>query len=314
MAQLKVIIIDHTGARKTPVELPDDAPMRRLIPALVMKMGFPTTQGGQPLSYALDHRASGRRLHDEDTMTSAGVQADDELVLLPQVTAGGGVPIRSFEQIQLVEAVMRDGKLINAVDGRVLFAVFLYTDEDMSLASYVRHHIRELHEMSDWHCMFFVIEQPSSEWTTDVRQYLGSLADKYFDVIWERLGVDSFKPFDKVRAYEIARHFEVEPRQLPCIIFFTELKSSDVLVVEFNRFLDASQATATVYTDFFRGLFSYTRTAVSSGPDQALKELSELLRADSRRQGKKGNGSMELRKLAAPLIEVIAALVKAFLT
>lgn len=88
MAQTKVIIRDHTGAKKTPVELPDDVPMRRLVPALVTKMGLPTTQGGQPLTYALDNIRTGKRLRDEDTLRAAGVQSDDVLTLLPQVTAG----------------------------------------------------------------------------------------------------------------------------------------------------------------------------------------------------------------------------------
>lgn len=88
MAQIKVIVQDHTGAKKTPVELPDDVPMRRLIPALVTKMSLPTTQGGQPLTYALDHKRTGKRLRDEDTLQDGGVQPDDVLQLLPAVTAG----------------------------------------------------------------------------------------------------------------------------------------------------------------------------------------------------------------------------------
>ena len=67
MASTKVIIYDPTGSKKTPVELPDDVPMRRLVPALVTKMGLPTTQGANPITYRLDHRASGRRLGDEES-------------------------------------------------------------------------------------------------------------------------------------------------------------------------------------------------------------------------------------------------------
>lgn len=88
MAQLKVIIQDHTGSKKTPVELPDDVPMKRLLPALVTKMGLPTQQSGQPLTYRLDHKRSGKRLGDDDTLSSAGVQAEDVLILIPTVTAG----------------------------------------------------------------------------------------------------------------------------------------------------------------------------------------------------------------------------------
>lgn len=88
MASIKVIVYDPTGSKKTPVELPEDVPMRRLIPALVTKMGLPTTQGANPITYRLDHRASGKRLGEEESLSDAGVSQDDILSLFPEVTAG----------------------------------------------------------------------------------------------------------------------------------------------------------------------------------------------------------------------------------
>jgi hypothetical protein len=88
MASIKVICYDPTGSKKTPVELPSDVPMRRLIPALVTKMGLPTQQGANPITYRLDHRDSGKRLSDDETLSQAGVKEDDILSLFPEVTAG----------------------------------------------------------------------------------------------------------------------------------------------------------------------------------------------------------------------------------
>jgi hypothetical protein len=88
MASIKVIVYDPTGSKKTPVELPGDVPMRRLIPALVSKMGLPTTQGANPITYRLDHRASGKRLGEDESLVEAGVNEDDILSLFPEVTAG----------------------------------------------------------------------------------------------------------------------------------------------------------------------------------------------------------------------------------
>ena len=88
MASIKVIIYDPTGSKKTPVELPDDVPMRRLIPALVTKMGLPTNQGANPITYRLDHRTSGKRLSDTESLSEAGIGEDDILSLFPEVTAG----------------------------------------------------------------------------------------------------------------------------------------------------------------------------------------------------------------------------------
>ncbi len=89
MASMRVAILDHTGSKKTHVELPDNVPMERLLPALASRMQLPLQQGGNPIIYKLDHRRIGRRLDDRDTLRSAGVQPDDVLTLLPEVTAGG---------------------------------------------------------------------------------------------------------------------------------------------------------------------------------------------------------------------------------
>ena len=88
MASLRISIQDHTRSKKTLVELPDDVPMQRLLPALASRMQLPLLQGGNPIVYRLDHHRSGRRLDDEETLREAGVEADDMLTLLPEVTAG----------------------------------------------------------------------------------------------------------------------------------------------------------------------------------------------------------------------------------
>jgi proteasome lid subunit RPN8/RPN11 len=87
---MRVVIQDHTHSKKTTVELPDEVTMQRLLPALAQRMQLPLQQAGNPVIYRLDNRRTGRRLDDEDTLRSAGVQPDDVLTLLPEVTAGAG--------------------------------------------------------------------------------------------------------------------------------------------------------------------------------------------------------------------------------
>lgn len=90
MASLRVVIMDHTASKKTHVELPDNVEMRCLLPALASRMQLPLQQSGNPIIYRLDNRRTGQRLDDEATLASAGVQSDDVLTLLPEVTAGAG--------------------------------------------------------------------------------------------------------------------------------------------------------------------------------------------------------------------------------
>lgn len=94
MAQIKVILRDHTGAKQIPVELPDDVPMGQLIPALVPKLGLPSSRylypefAGEKLRmpvYALSHHKIERLLGDtdDDTLASIGIQEGDTLTLIP---------------------------------------------------------------------------------------------------------------------------------------------------------------------------------------------------------------------------------------
>jgi hypothetical protein len=66
MAMLTVQVWDATGNKRQDVELPDDAPMNRVLAVLLEKMNFPQyAPDGQPLSYKLHHRASGKQLLDD---------------------------------------------------------------------------------------------------------------------------------------------------------------------------------------------------------------------------------------------------------
>ena len=89
MARLRIALLDHLRGTKTQVELPDDVPMNRLIPALVRRLGLPTEQDGQPVTYRLDNRETGQRISDEQSLAQANVQDQTVLTLLPEVTAGG---------------------------------------------------------------------------------------------------------------------------------------------------------------------------------------------------------------------------------
>jgi len=91
MPNVRVTIIDPTKSRRQQAELPDDAPMSRLIPALISRMGLPVQdRGGQPQVYRLHHVRSGKQLDDSQTLSAAGVQQDDELRMSVEVTAGLG--------------------------------------------------------------------------------------------------------------------------------------------------------------------------------------------------------------------------------
>jgi uncharacterized ubiquitin-like protein YukD len=91
MAMITVQVWDATGAKRQDVELPDDAPVNRILVVLIDKMKLPRqSPDGQLMSYKFHHKASGRQLLDGQTLKEAGVAPGDVLRLQPEITAGSG--------------------------------------------------------------------------------------------------------------------------------------------------------------------------------------------------------------------------------
>ena len=89
MARIDVTIIDATGNKEQEASLPDDAPIKRIMEALLPKMKMPVTgPDGDPLSYKFHHKASGKQLSELQTLSEAGVKNGDVLRLYPEITAG----------------------------------------------------------------------------------------------------------------------------------------------------------------------------------------------------------------------------------
>ena len=90
MANINVTVFDSTENKRVPVELPDDAPVNKLLAVLIDKLSLPKAgPDGAPLSYKFHHKASGRQLLDEETLEAAGVSEGDVLRIMPEITAGG---------------------------------------------------------------------------------------------------------------------------------------------------------------------------------------------------------------------------------
>jgi uncharacterized ubiquitin-like protein YukD len=89
VGSIDVTVMDVTGSREQVANLPDDAPVRRVIAKLVEIMGLPMIgPDGAPLSYRFHHKASGRQLGDAETLAAAGVKEGDVLRLTPEIVAG----------------------------------------------------------------------------------------------------------------------------------------------------------------------------------------------------------------------------------
>ncbi|HET9450293.1 MAG TPA: EsaB/YukD family protein [Aggregicoccus sp.] len=89
MGMMTVEVWDATGAKRQEVELPDDAPVNRILVVLVDRMQLPRqSPDGQAMSYKFHHKASGMQLLDTQTLKDAQVKQGDVLRLQPEITAG----------------------------------------------------------------------------------------------------------------------------------------------------------------------------------------------------------------------------------
>jgi hypothetical protein len=88
MADIPVTLVLPAGGTRT-AEVPDDVPVKELLPELVSLLELPTTgPDGRPMSYRIDSKALGRELQEEETLAEAEVPNDDRLMMTADVTAG----------------------------------------------------------------------------------------------------------------------------------------------------------------------------------------------------------------------------------
>jgi uncharacterized ubiquitin-like protein YukD len=96
MATINVTVYDSTENKRVPAELPDDAPVNKIIAILIDKLRLPKNgPDGAQLSYKFHHKNSGRQIQDSQTLAGAEVREGDILRLQPEITAGAGQGLRA---------------------------------------------------------------------------------------------------------------------------------------------------------------------------------------------------------------------------
>ena len=108
---INVVLEDHTGNVTHQAKMVENVPVQRLIPAIVTAMGLPVTDpAGRPITYHLSH--NNRRLQEDETLESAGVQSGDTLTIVPEMTAGDRGTL-SPEELAKIQELTEDLSLIH---------------------------------------------------------------------------------------------------------------------------------------------------------------------------------------------------------
>ena len=88
MTDKSVTLVLPSGGSRT-AEVPDDVTVKNLLPELATTLSLPTTgPDGRGINYRIDSKALGRELQEEETLATAGVPADDRLMITADITAG----------------------------------------------------------------------------------------------------------------------------------------------------------------------------------------------------------------------------------
>ena len=85
----RVTFLDQTGAKSVEAVIADGVSIKRILPNIITKMNLPVMgPDGQPMSYSLDHKEGGKRLHEGQTLPVAQVKDGDHLIVYPEIVAG----------------------------------------------------------------------------------------------------------------------------------------------------------------------------------------------------------------------------------
>ena len=85
----RVTFLDQTGAKSVEAVIADGVTVKRILPNIITKMNLPVMgPDGQPMSYSLDHKEGGKRLHEDQTLITAHVGNGDHLIVYPEIVAG----------------------------------------------------------------------------------------------------------------------------------------------------------------------------------------------------------------------------------
>jgi hypothetical protein len=88
MADKNITIVLPSGGTRN-AEVPDDVPIKELLPELATTLELPTVgPDGRPISYRLDSKALGRELKEDETLKSAAIPDSDRLMITADITAG----------------------------------------------------------------------------------------------------------------------------------------------------------------------------------------------------------------------------------
>jgi hypothetical protein len=270
VATLKLIFIAE-DSRTMQAEVEEIITTEQLIQNLI-KSGF--ISAPRPNTLIDLYEKGGTTLAYNETLLQAGVQTGSTIMVVHSQTAGGGIVISSYRDIQLIDTYLHREQIAD-YHNYALYAIILYTAADQNLAEFIRNNFLELHNLAGYRFIFYIIERPDPKWLPLMRVELTNKLGPHIKDVWRILEKDQFSPVNSSTIYEIARRMGISRASLPCIIFFSNLNSKDLLVTPFASLFDRQieKASHQDFLKLFRNLFDKIDISVDNDEGERLKSL-----------------------------------------
>lgn len=102
MSQISVTLVRADTNQEFDVELPNDAPIGELVPALVKELGLPLTgPDGNQVAYEISNKRTGREFKEKETLDSGGAKQGDVLLLTSTFVAGAKAATTTYRYVAI---------------------------------------------------------------------------------------------------------------------------------------------------------------------------------------------------------------------
>lgn len=177
MGRIRLNVMDHLRGTKTRVDVPDDVPVKKLIPALVKRLGLPSQHNGNPVAYSLDNRLAGESLEDERTLAENGIEDDAVLAIFSVVLEDIRKEAKSLlndadaqYSINLERATKLDS-FLSARRSRSLKIFVSYSRNDIDIAKNIYQFLRD-NGFNVWMDIFDLV--PGQDWKLEIHARIKS--------------------------------------------------------------------------------------------------------------------------------------------
>lgn len=190
-----------------------------------------------------------------------------------------GVYVKSLSQ--LMESW--DKIQADADEKKQIFAFLLYYTSQKNINYYVFNYSYEIGEMAGRSCKIFMIAHPPKEYLSDERyQHWVEEFHGGPQALDELRGLPvAYSPYSPSRNQEVATALGLKPNQLPCIVFFKDFESHEIIVCPIPTYVyDKDKAKDRNINDIILGRFQGVFSAIQFSANEEREISPEMQREE----------------------------------